>query len=105
MNDLIEPHDPLPNCDCGDCSRHERNRLRLVLQSFIQPEDAPYEGDALAEVAKLCEDYTAAAKQLDWLRRAVAPFAAIVSGTSGRIPTERLSLANWHDLVKAFNRR
>lgn len=34
---------------------------------------------------------------------AVKPFAELVSTTSGRIPVERLSLANWHALAKAFN--
>jgi hypothetical protein len=42
-------------------------------------------------------------RELNALRAAVSPFAAIVNETSGRIPTERLSLANWHDLVRAFN--
>lgn len=40
--------------------------------------------------------------ELAALRKAVNPFVAIVYGTSGRIPTERLSFANWHDLTKAF---
>jgi len=31
MNELIEPHEPIHDCDCGDCARVERNRLRLVL--------------------------------------------------------------------------
>jgi hypothetical protein len=44
-------------------------------------------------------------RELTELREAVAPFAEIVNTTSGRIPTERLSLANWHALVKAFNKR
>jgi hypothetical protein len=35
------------------------------------------------------------------LRAAMAPFARIVRESSGRIPTERLSLANWHALTKA----
>lgn len=25
---LIEPHAPIADCDCGDCARVERNRLR-----------------------------------------------------------------------------
>ena len=32
MSDLIEPHDPLPDCDCGPCALVERNRLRLLLK-------------------------------------------------------------------------
>ena len=28
MSDLIEKHEPLSDCDCGDCARHERNVLR-----------------------------------------------------------------------------
>ena len=34
------------------------------------------------------------------IRDAVAPFARLVKDTSGRIPTERLSLADWHALAK-----
>lgn len=36
------------------------------------------------------------------LRTAVKPFAALVATTSGRIPHERLSLADWHALAKAY---
>ena len=49
------------------------------------------------------------AKELDWerrfnrLRMAVQPFADLVKTTDGRIPYERLSLANWHELVKAYD--
>ena len=31
MNDLIEKHEPIQDCDCGDCSRYERNRLREAI--------------------------------------------------------------------------
>ena len=37
------------------------------------------------------------------LCHAIAPFAVLVETTSGRIPYENLSAANWHTLVKAFN--
>lgn len=37
------------------------------------------------------------------LVEAIKPFAEIVTGSSGRIPTERLSAADWHRLVKAYN--
>ena len=39
--------------------------------------------------------------ELDELRAAVKPFAQLVASTSGRIPTERLSFADWHRLAKA----
>ena len=71
-------------------------QLNLELQkrdkcSFMGPmRDCPTHGES-AELAAL--------------REAVKPFAAIFNETSGRIPTERLSLANWYDLVKAFNKR
>lgn len=42
-------------------------------------------------------------KQIEDLRVAVAPFVRLVKSTSGRIPTERLSLENWYKLVKAYN--
>jgi len=35
---------------------------------------------------------------------AMEPFARLVNTTSGRIPVEQLSLANWHDLAKAYNK-
>ena len=35
---------------------------------------------------------------------AMEPFARLMNTTSGRIPVEQLSLANWHDLVKAYNK-
>lgn len=35
------------------------------------------------------------------LRDAVKPFVKIVTASSGRIPHERLSAANWHELCKA----
>jgi len=71
-------------------------QLNLELQrrdkcSFMGPmRDCPTHGES-AELAAL--------------REAVKPFAAIINETSGRIPTERLSLADWHNLVKAFNKR
>lgn len=43
----------------------------------------------------------AAIEELDALRAAVKPFARLVSQTDGRIPTERLSFADWHALAKA----
>ena len=43
----------------------------------------------------------AAIEELDALREAVAPFAKLVRETNGRIPTEKLSLADWHMLARA----
>lgn len=37
------------------------------------------------------------------LLKAIKPFAELVLSTSGRIPTERLSLADWHALAKAYS--
>lgn len=34
---------------------------------------------------------------------AILPFVKIVATTSGRIPTERLSFADWHALATAWN--
>lgn len=36
------------------------------------------------------------------LLKAVAPFAKLVSSTSGRIPVGKLSFADWHELIKAY---
>lgn len=33
MNFLIGSHEPLPDCDCGDCAKYERDRLRVALTS------------------------------------------------------------------------
>lgn len=35
------------------------------------------------------------------LAKAAEPFVALFRTTSGRIPTERLSFAHWHELSKA----
>lgn len=42
-------------------------------------------------------------KDLDRLMDAVRPFASLINTTSGHIATSRLSFADWHKLVKAFN--
>lgn len=41
-------------------------------------------------------------KQKQELLRSMKPFAELVTSTNGRIPTERLSLADWHALIKAW---
>ena len=38
--------------------------------------------------------------ELSALREAVQPFVRLMKSTSGRIPTERLSFADWHALAK-----
>lgn len=40
--------------------------------------------------------------KLAQLRAAVKPFSDLVHTTSGRIPTEMLSFADWHALTKAM---
>jgi len=40
--------------------------------------------------------------KLNALREAIAPFVLLMKRTSGRIPTEELSLADWHELSKAW---
>lgn len=53
--------------------------------------------DALrTERDRLREDFVAALTMLRRLRLSWSPFARIVRETSGRIPTERLALADWH---------
>lgn len=41
--------------------------------------------------------------QVNQLLAAIKPFAVAVKTTSGAIPYDKLSLVNWHDLVKAYN--
>ena len=31
MDELIDPHGPVQDCDCRECACHERNRLRAAL--------------------------------------------------------------------------
>lgn len=50
----------------------------------------------------LAEELEAITTELVALRRAVKPFYTIAIGTSGRIPTERLSADNWNSLWKAY---
>lgn len=40
MDDLIEPHDPIPDCDCRNCACRERDRLRKVLQRIAEHHEA-----------------------------------------------------------------
>lgn len=39
------------------------------------------------------------------LESAIEPFARLLQGTSGRIPVERLSASDWHELIKAYKGR
>lgn len=43
--------------------------------------------------------------RIDHLERVIKPFADCLGGSSGRLPIEKLSLANWHDLSKAYDQR
>lgn len=40
---------------------------------------------------------------LERLYRAVLPFAKLIAQTSGRIPIERISGAQWSELFRAFD--
>lgn len=35
MDELIGPHDPLPDCDCRACAIVQRDRLRIALNSVL----------------------------------------------------------------------
>lgn len=37
------------------------------------------------------------------LVKAIKPFADVMHASSGRIPVEKLSLRDWHELVKAYD--
>ena len=39
--------------------------------------------------------------ELQAIRQAAIPFIKLVKGTSGRIPTERLSASDWNNLCRA----
>lgn len=34
MDDLIEKHDQMPDCDCHNCALRERDRLRNALENL-----------------------------------------------------------------------
>lgn len=36
MNDLIEQHEPLQDCDCHTCSIHARNNLRKAMIDILK---------------------------------------------------------------------
>ena len=36
MSDLIDTHDPIPDCDCRNCACRERDRLREVLRRIAE---------------------------------------------------------------------
>ena len=61
--------------------------------------DLCHDADRAEELGKALEETTA---RLVALREAMKPFYDIAIGTSGRIPTERLSGADWHNLWKAY---
>lgn len=42
--------------------------------------------------------------EITMLRLAIKPFADAVNNSSGKIPTEKLSFADWHALTGAYNR-
>ena len=44
----------------------------------------------------------ALAAEVKTLRAAMKPFTELVASTSGRVPYERLSAADWHGLTKAY---
>jgi len=64
MNDLIEPHEPLPDCDCGDCARHERDHLRAALASISEEMGLPPSmGPAKGELKRLLDQGKAAVEK------------------------------------------
>lgn len=58
--------------------------------------------ELLKDIAKLKADLVGVETRAMALRNAITPFAKIVSESSGRIPVEKLSMADWHTLVKAY---
>lgn len=48
------------------------------------------------------QDRSERLEALERLYMAATPFAEIMLGSNGRIPTERLSAAHWHELTRAF---
>lgn len=52
MFTVIEKHEPLPNCDCEDCTRVQRNKLRDFAQDIMRawPEEG-VDGGELQEAA------------------------------------------------------
>lgn len=59
------------------------------------------------ELSQVTQAVTAKELALDFkvqkMKACIRPFAELVKTTDGRIPVERLSLADWHELVKAYD--
>jgi hypothetical protein len=56
------------------------------------------------ELSQVTSATTAKECRLLDLAEATKPFVELVKGSNGRIPVEKLSLADWHRLVKAWDK-
>lgn len=75
----------------------ESRQLRLSVPSATGAQDAK---DAARTAMPTAH---ALPPGLERLYKATVPFVRLLKGTSGRIPVERLSHADWHELCKAFD--
>lgn len=72
----------------------DRERVRRDIAPYIKPFD-----DEVNDQRAYAEGWQ---EHVSDLMDAMRPFADLMSTTSGRIPTERLSFAHWHSLAKAY---
>ncbi len=117
--EVISSHDGTFYVDMG----FQRNSL-LPDSSSMGSDDAIFIVSARTNVPALCREVLELRKQLadrdaelgdeiafneGWqehisdLLDAMKPFVLVVKESSGRIPVESLSFANWHQLSKAFD--
>lgn len=71
---------------------------------YCEKHDRRWDSDKLDECPQ-CENEPQAhalPPGLERLYKAVGPFVKLLTNSQGRIPTERLSAADWHELAKAY---
>ena len=68
MDELITPHDPIPDCDCHNCALCERDNLRRALAGISEEMGLPPTiGPAKGDLKRLLDSGTVA---IDALRAA-----------------------------------
>lgn len=72
--------------------REHRGRVEAEATVAFEQRNLAHQSEAMGKLRA----------ERDALRKAVKPFADLVLTTNGRIPTERLSFADWHSIAKAY---
>ena len=73
MNELIDEHDPLPDCDCHNCALRERDNLRKALAGISEEMGLPPTiGPAKGDLKRLLDNGTVAINALRSAPKAVS---------------------------------